>query len=165
MDLRTLILTLADEATDVNTASLAHATYTAIPADQRAAALAAALPYAIRSVLSGDRGYHPEPQPQPEPEGAPRATGRSGKVTAIREMWQRALRDIYPCAPGVAKRLGEFTAPELEYAAEVRERHAAAVLDNAARLRALCDAVKTEGVDRVDALPPATLAALLGGAA
>jgi hypothetical protein len=148
VELRKMIRTAIDEAPsryeidDVTETVLGR-----IAKADRGEALRVALRELVRQVSGQTRHL------APATEAAPPKTGRSWKVTAIREQWKRALEESYTVGDGQRARLAELTREELLLNVREREQMAAANLAAAARLQRLADLLAEHSVARVGDLP------------
>lgn len=124
--------------------------------DDYAAALAQALPVFMRQVLSEDR--------RGRTFGSSTNFNGSPKVAAVRNGWQRALRQRIKTGDGM-KFLGDCTIADLLAAAELRDEMARRNASKATQYRSLAGELMDAGVDRVKDLPPQTMAMIFGAAA
>lgn len=128
------------------------------PADYRAA-LEQTMRLFVRQVISEQRGTGGAPA-----NVRPIRPSSSWKGAAIREGWQRHLRDRIH-VDGTWKMLAACTADDLRIAAAERQQKAEQNAAWAHRYRAFADALDAEGVARFADLRVETQMHLLGGAA
>lgn len=164
MDLRSIIQEVLSTSTSPDPADLVRETLAKIPIDDSRDALHQCLLTMIRNQISLDRMRHRDPDTQSRSAGPAQSAKGRHPGPRIAEHWRRILDVRYACGPssGEWKFLGDFTPPELDYAAAKREELGNATLAEADRLRTLAKAVLDEGVDTVRALPPDILRATLG---
>ncbi len=176
-DLRQTVRDVAGHTSETDPARIAEAVFDAIDSDDRAAALAAALPIVVTQVLGqmrmsarrpawlheGGSGAPRKPRDTTRPAG-------SAKVAAIRhEMWRRRLREnIWVGADGghARKFLADCTVADLDRAIGLRRTIAGRNLSMAEDYQRLRTALDADARAKVVAdLPEAVLASLLGGEA
>lgn len=180
MNLREYVRDEIARADDLTPATIAATIAGRMSPQQRAECFDAALPALVREVILQTRpsarravGAH-EPAADQAPYDAQGKSvgganvtpiGRSWKRDAIRESWRRDLEAIYPDAAGRNRRMGEFTADDLDALSQRCAEQAKANASASAHWESLARAVRAAGVDRLADVPGETLASLLGGAA
>lgn len=126
----------------------------------RDAALSQAMRLFVRQVISETRVGN-----RPSNVTPIHRTGQSAKVAAIRDGWQRRLRDRVHVGASLWKQLGDCTYDDLLAAANERQEHADRNAAWAREYRAMASAVLDADVERFADLPVETQAHILGGAA
>lgn len=117
-----------------------------------AEALRQALPAFVHQVMTGSRyGAF-------TPPAASRPSGRSPKVTAIREAWRRHLEARYTVADGGWRKLGDFGHADLLYKAAELEAKARENTARAAVMTELAATLAGHSAARVRDLPDDVLA-------
>lgn len=157
-DLRKLVHDVYATSDDPHPVILAKEVNRRIKRADRDAALEAALPLFVRNVLSQMRMASNRPIPATKPNP-------SRKVAGIREAWRRMLNDAINVGPHEWKVLSKCTAPDLDYAAELREAHARWNAARAQQYRQLAELLTEHGVSTVGELPDDMLGSALGDAA
>lgn len=128
----------------------------------RDAALSQAMRLFVRQVISETRVGH---RPANVASLNARRSGHSAKVAAIREGWQRRLRDRVHTGDSEWKLLGDCNYDDLMAAAGERQQLADRNSAWAREYRAMAHEVKVAEVARFADLPVETQARMLGGAA
>ena len=153
-DLRKLIIEVAEQSDTANPNALAAEVLSTVPREQRMEALSQALPFAVREIVvrqrtptnelgSGYRGRMPQP---------------SRKVTNIRNNWQKILHERHKVGPnGTWKLLGDCTADELDWAAELRDRMALQNALKAEQFRKFAKLLRENQVATLRELPETVL--------
>ena len=157
MDLRKITREVIAQADDVSVPALTVAVAARI--DDEAEALKAALPAFIRSVIVSDRSSGAV-----KPPTVGKSLPGSWKVNAIRDGWQRHLREVY-ATPDGNKRVGDMTHDDLLHLASVNEDQAKRKLGKAKGWRKLADCMTEQGVAVVRDLDAQTLMVTFGSAA
>lgn len=135
-----------------------------IDAADRDAALTQSMRLFVRQIISETRiGNAPAEVGNVHPIN--RGASTSLKVAAIREGWQRRLRDRVHVGGSEWKQLGACTYDDLQAAANERQQLAERNSAWARHYRALASAVLEADVETVRDLPTNVQAAILGGAA
>ena len=113
-DLNAVVSTVLDDTELTDPRQVAAAAAARIPAKDRLAALTLALDPYVREAMQRRR--------QRNPVVGARATGRSAKVAAIRNWWERAMQDRVNVGPRATdwKQLGDCGYDDLMYAASTR---------------------------------------------
>jgi len=165
-DLRALIREVADASTVADPGVLVAEVSARIAPEDRGAALDQCLRSVVVVMLSQMRmfSHSPDGQRSDDTHGRPAAGGSpSHKGARIREHWRKALRDRMPVGDGEWKFLAECTGVDLDYAAGLREDHAARTLAHAEQLRRLGKLLVEHDADTVGDLPDDVLRGGLEG--
>jgi len=165
-DLRALIREVADASTVADPGVLVAEVSARIGARDRGAALEQCLRSVVIQTLSQMRMSSHSPGGHSRRDAqAPGAAGGSpsSKVAEIREYWRGVLRETIRVGVGEWKFLGECTETDLDFAAGVREDHAARTLAQAERLRRLGKLLAEHSADTVGDLPDDVLRGGLEG--
>ena len=155
-DLRALIREVADASTVADPGVLVAEVSTRIAPKDRAAALDQCLRSMVVMMLSQMRmsSNYPGDRDGGDSHYRPAAGGSpSHKGARIREHWRKALRSCLPVGDGEWKFLAECNETDLDYAATLREDHAAQTLAQAERLRRLRKLLAEHSADVVGDLP------------
>lgn len=131
-----------------------------ISREDRDAALSHAMRLFVRQVISETRTGHRPPNVTPI-----HRTSRSSKVTAIRDGWQRRLRDRVHVGQSAWKLLADCTYDDLLAAAAERQDQSDRTAAWAREYRAMASAVLDADVETFGELPVAQQAVILGGVA
>lgn len=129
--------------------------------EQRDAALTQAMRLFVRQMISETRAANRPANVLP----ISRRTNRSAKVTAIRDGWQRRLRDRVHVGETEWKMLGDCTYADLVFVASERQKMADRNQARAREYRAMADAVADAGVETFRDLPAEQQMTILGGVA
>lgn len=132
-----------------------------IKAADRDAALTQAMRLFVRQIISETRTGNRPTNILPISQ----RSGRSTKVAAIRDGWQRRLRDRVHGADGAWKMLGDCTYDDLMSAASERQELADRNQAWAREYRAMAEAVADAGVETFRDLPAERQMLMLGGVA
>lgn len=167
-NLRALIRDVCDKSSDAEPDLLVKEVLRRIERRDTRAALEQALPTVVQSVISSYRFTTDRPQTAPADHfGSDAHTGaasggahpikasRSSKVAGIRDTIGRALRERISVGHDRSawKFLGDCTADDLEYAAQLRDDLAKSNAHRAKQLRELADALREADVETVRDLP------------
>lgn len=158
-NLRTLVRSVLEASRSADLGHLADTAFSRIDPADHAEALRQAMRGFVRQVIGEQRADLPAGPPA---HVAPSVAATSAKVTAIRDHWQRALRDRLNVGEGSWKFLGDCTADDLLFAAEQRREHAARNRRRAAQLDALRQQLDDHDVATVGDLPAEVLLVSLG---
>lgn len=161
-DLRATIRAVLAESVDPDPHGVARDVLARISAKDTREALAQALDIAVRQMISSGRMRDTTGVPVTAGGATGTAPSRPVRNSAavVREAWRRHLDDRLPGAEGW-KFLKDFTAADLDFAADLRDRHAAANSAQAERMRALKKAIAVADVTTVGELPDDVLQDLL----
>jgi hypothetical protein len=157
---RTLVRTVLDESHELDPGKLTLEISQLIPDVDLRDAVEQMLPQIVRQEISFSRMQDRRHVPDDTHETPAPARGTNSWAARIREDWRRQLDQRYVGASGW-KFLRDFTADDCDFAAELRERESAAILDRAARLRRLAQAVRENQVAMIGDLPEEVLRPLL----
>lgn len=159
--LRSLVRNVATASDSADPDVVAQEVLAEISAAEMKSALEQAMPIVVQAVLSRSRGPILVPGAA---QGASVTHSRSGtveyqtrNVRRIREAWQRQLKERLRVGPRDYKFFGDCTADDLDAAATLREAHARATQENAARLREIAALLGTHNVTTVRELPASIL--------
>ena len=165
-DLRALIREVADASAVADPGVLVAEVSARIGSRDRAAALDQCLRSVVIQTLSQMRmsSNSPGGHPARDTHATAAAGGSpSSKVAGIREYWRGVLRERISVGDGEWKFLAECTETDLDFAAGLREDHAARTLAQAERLRRLGKLLVEHGADTVGDLPDDVLRGGLEG--
>jgi hypothetical protein len=155
-DLRALVREILDSSPATDPATLAKEVAARVERRDVRAALEQAMPALVSSMVTRARSTSPGGHLACDPHATPAAGGNpSRKVAAIREWWQQRLAERISVGsdPSAWKFLGDCTAPDLEFAASVREDRARSHAARAAEYRGLAAALRDSGSPTVRDLP------------
>lgn len=155
--LRHLVREVLSATNEADPGVLAGMVVARIDSTNRDAALSQAMRLFVRQVISETRVGNKPSNVTP--------IHRSAKVSAIRDGWQRRLRDRVHVGGSTWKQLGDCTYDDLTAAAMERQEHADRNAAWAREYRAMASAVLDAGVDRFADLPVEIQANILGGVA
>jgi len=164
--LRALIrrVLLASDAADPDT--LAQLVFDAIEDTDRVEALRQALHVAVREIVRQERMQHPITGALAVAATTTKTTAaKSWKVAAIREGWQRTLRNRIHAGHGEWKMLADCTRDDLLHAAAERRAMAERNAVTAGCYTALAELLEAHEVKTVADLPEDVLARALGSVA
>lgn len=160
-DLRALVRDVLRASEQPNPDWLVEAVLARVPEGEMAEALRQALPSIIREAAARERSANPIAPSSSMPTKAP----GSWKVQAIREEWQRALRNRIHVGPGDYKFLGDCTYDDLLFAAAERTAIADKNAAIARSYNALAALLTEHDAKTVRDLPAEVLAPAIGRAA
>lgn len=150
-DLRADVKAILDETSLADPGEIADKVAESIPPRALRDALHVTLRSYVRQVISESRT-----------NTAPSVVGRSAKVAAIRDGWQRRLHDRCHVGGSVWKLLGECDYADLYAMADEREHHAATNAAWARHYRSLAALLTEHDAAVVSDLPPEVLMRALG---
>ena len=156
LNLRGLTRDVLRTSTLADPSDIADEVYRRIGEDQLRAALRDALRVFVRQVISEERSHTTI---------RPESASPSAKVAAIRDYWQRSLRDRVHASASEWKLLGDCSAADLDFAAAERQEQAERNAAKARQYRMLARLVEEHGAARVRDLPADVLMHTLGRAA
>lgn len=125
-----------------------------VPQKHLRSVLAATLQEFVRQELQKAR------RPLSPVASAPRS-GRSAKVSAIRDGWRKTLAGQFHVGNSEWQVLADCSYENVQFLAAERHEHARRTAAAGAMFDALAEAMKAHGVDRVGDLPESVLASIL----
>lgn len=171
-DLRAEIKSVLDSTSLADPGAIADKVAESIPSHALRAALRVTLRSHVRQVIRESRPRSaPDFQPsgsghrRPDTQTAPAAAGRSSKVRAIREGWQRQLDAPVHVGESHWKYFGDCTYTDLYAMADERQKNAAENQAWAHHYHRVAALLTEYAVDTVRDLPAEVLMPTLGGVA
>lgn len=153
-DVRALIREQIDNADEFTVAAISDRILKVLTIEQRKEALAHALPLLVRDVAMSTRPGRRNAAASRRPQSA--------KVSARREWWRQQIESVYSTG-AVMKRLGDFTADELEALTGTAREMAASNAAAAERFEKLHAAMGETGATKVRDLDEAILRDVFDG--